>query len=279
LLCLKYLSNPESGQTTTAVLLLGLVLGMAGLAKMTALGMLPAVFLMLVIVWSNAGARPRTERVTLLIAACAVVFSLAFLVCGWFYVRNWLVLGRPFWGGWEPERQILWWQYPGYRTFAQFARFGECMTYPILSGLNSLWDGFYSTLWLDGYTSSMVDPDFPPPWNFDFMLSGAWLALVPSLVMGGGLAAVFLTKEAALRRIGVFATSCLVLYIAALVYGFLTVPYYCVVKASYTLGLVPCYAILLTAGLRLCRTPVVKGIVLGGLAAWGAAAYAAYFIL
>jgi hypothetical protein len=110
------------------------------------------------------------------------------------------------------------------------------------------------------------------------MLCGAWLALLPMGAMAIGTVVGMVSRTPRLRRVTFFSAGVLVLYLAALAYGFLNVPYYCIIKASYTLGLVPCYAVLLTLGVSLCKTRWARAIAYGGLAACGAAAYCAYFV-
>jgi hypothetical protein len=69
-------------------------------------------------------------------------------------------------------------------------------------------------------------------------------------------------------------------YIAAILYAYLTVPVYAIGKANYTAGLTPCYAVLAAAGLSLLlRAPVVRAVVWGWLACWGVSAYLAYFVV
>jgi hypothetical protein len=60
----------------------------------------------------------------------------------------------------------------------------------------------------------------------------------------------------------------------------LHVPIYSTVKATYTLGLLPAYAVLGTAGLEvMMRGPISRALVGAGIACWAVAAYAAYFVL
>ena len=77
-----------------------------------------------------------------------------------------------------------------------------------------------------------------------------------------------------------FSGSCLAVMSAAMVYGFLQVPYYCVIKATYSLGLLPCYAVLVAAGFGvLTRGRIARGVVYGSLSCWGLSAYLAYFVV
>jgi hypothetical protein len=74
-------------------IVLGLLLGMALLSKMSALALVAVVMLAIALAWWRA----RDVRV-LLVKGCAI-FCPAILVAGWWYVRNWLLYGDPL--GWS----------------------------------------------------------------------------------------------------------------------------------------------------------------------------------
>ena len=204
------------------------------------------------------------------------------LVAGWYYARNWIVLGRPVYGGYEPERGFAWWQDPGYRTLGAAASTSASRSaYPINSSVVGFLDGFYSTFSLDAHLSSMVAFADRPPWNYDFLLAGAWWGLVPVSLMGDRIPLRDSRPRApALRRVLLLSGACLAAMVAAMLYGSLRVPYYCVIKATYTLGLLPCYAVLLAAGFGvLTRARIARAAVYGLLSCWGLAAYLAYFVI
>ena len=74
---------------------LGGVLGLALLTKMSALAMLPLVALALLLIWW------RDRNIGALLIRGLVVFGLAALVGAWWYVRNWVLYGDPLgWGIW-----------------------------------------------------------------------------------------------------------------------------------------------------------------------------------
>ncbi len=74
---------------------LGIVLGLALLAKMSALALLPLVALALGLMWW----RDRDARA--LLVRGVVIFGLAGLVGFWWYARNWMLYGDPLaWGVW-----------------------------------------------------------------------------------------------------------------------------------------------------------------------------------
>jgi hypothetical protein len=98
--------------------------------------------------------------------------------------------------------------------------------------------------------------------------------------MGVGSFSVIRPENAGMRRVLLLSCACLAAFFAAMVYGFLHVPYYCVVKATYTLGLLPCYAVLVAAGSGvLMRGRIARGVVYGVLSCWGLCAYLAYWVV
>ena len=81
---------------------LGIVLGLALLSKMSALALLPLVALALVLVWW------RDRDIRALLVRGLVVFGLAGLVGGWWYVRNWALYGDPLaWGVWMIDLPVV----------------------------------------------------------------------------------------------------------------------------------------------------------------------------
>jgi 4-amino-4-deoxy-L-arabinose transferase-like glycosyltransferase len=72
---------------------LGGLMGLALLSKVSALALLPLAALALALAWWGE----RNWR-TLLFRGCAV-FGLAFLISGWWYMRNWILYGDPL--GWS----------------------------------------------------------------------------------------------------------------------------------------------------------------------------------
>lgn len=90
--------------STTGLALLGLALGAASLSKVSALGLLPIVALALAI-----RAIHRRSLRTLLKEAF-IVFSVAFLVAGWWYIRNWFLYGDPL--AFRPQLQAVGFRQP-----------------------------------------------------------------------------------------------------------------------------------------------------------------------
>ena len=141
---------------------------------------------------------------------------------------------------WDPRLGFSWWQDDGYRTGTFYLRFGTVLAHPWFSSFQSFGDGLYATLWGDGLFGGMADALARPPWNYDLMAVGYWLALVPTLavLIGGILVLVrFLRQTSAeyLLMLGLAFLAAL-----ALVHMSIVLPYQCHVKAFYGLcALVP----------------------------------------
>ncbi len=156
--------------------------------------------------------------------------------------------------------------------------FGQCFFYPIYSAVHGFGDSLYSTFWADGGLSGRIAG--LPPWNYDFMLSAVWLSIAPSAAIIAGIFAALTAPAASMRRGTLFPALCVVVYILAVFCLFLVAPIYCIVKATYTLGLTPCYAVLAAAGLDVfMRGKVSKSLALGLIGCWAIAAYSAFLVL
>ncbi len=275
LLAMGCLADPARVRSRKWQLTLGLALGLALLSKVTAV-----LLLLPVLVAVGYAARRAEDGFFPRAGVLLTVLAAAFVVCGWYYVGNWIRVGTPFLGGWDVERGIIWWQDPGYRTLRDFVSFSTSLVRPINAAFYGFWDGFYSTLWLDGHLSSVDQFDVKPPWNYSLLVSAPLLALLPT-------AAILLASTSGvwhpLRRARgalLFAGCCLAIYLAAMLQLFLLVPTYSTVKATYSLGILPCYAVLAAAGLDLlCCNRVLRMGVLGWVATFAAAAYGTYFAL
>jgi tetratricopeptide (TPR) repeat protein len=261
---------------TSFFLFMGLALGLALLAKVTPILLIPAFGLALAYRFIM---QERREQDSLqMFVRATLVLGLAATICGAYYLRNWAVLGKPFVGGWDPARGIVWWQDPGYRTVEQLCSFGDALFYPVYASFSGFWDGIYATMWLDGMLSGSLSA-LHLPWNFGFMLSTAWLSLLPSIGVIFGILAV-LKRTSRQKACLYFAGSCLIIYIGAMLYLFVSVPTYSSVKATYMLGIIPCFVVLCVAGLDiLLRKRLLKAAVFGMTACWAVSAYGSFFIL
>jgi hypothetical protein len=252
---------------------LGIMLGLACLTKFTAVLLIPAFVLLLIYVMSEKEQPPKS-----IVAGIAIFLGAVVLVSGWYYLRNWIALGKPFVGGWDIARGQVWWQDPGYRTVGDFISFGRSLSHPIFSAIYGFWDAIYSTFWLDGLNSSIVSYEIKPPWNYDFMLSGALFSLLPA---GGIIFGIIrgVGKPKAAHPGQVFSAYCIAVYFTALLYLYVALPIYSTAKATYTVGLIPCYAIMCVSGLDVfTRNKYLRAAVYALLICWAVSAYASYFV-
>ena len=252
----------------------GVVSGLACLTKVTAVLLIPAFVLVLIYVMSM-----KEEPAQNIISGLAIFLGAVVIVSGWYYLRNWIAMGKPFLGGWDISRGQVWWQDPGYRTIGDFVYCGKSLSHPVYSDIYGFWDAIYSTFWLDGLNSSIVSYEIRPPWNYDFMISGAVLSLLPA----AGIILGFITgigKPGAAHPGQVFSAYCITVYFTALLYLYVTVPIYSTAKATYTVGLIPCYAIMCVTGLDvLTRNKYLRAAVYALLICWAVSAYASYFVV
>ena len=275
LMVLPLLTQPEIPRSWKTYALIGGVWGLALLTKVTPVLLAP--LLLIAILYSCWKSK---ESVRSAFLKSGLLFVSAFVVCGWYYLRNWIELGRPFVGGWDASRGIEWWQDPGYRTATHFTSFGATLIQPVYSGVHGFWDAVYSTLWLDGFLSGFCDYDVQPPWNVDMMIAGAILAGVPMLLIVHGAASSFCASSSRIRAPLSFAFSAIVLYLCAMLVLYLKLPTYSTSKASYMLGLLPCFALLAAAGARpLLKYRLPRAVLTGALTCWGVTAYLAYFVM
>jgi Dolichyl-phosphate-mannose-protein mannosyltransferase len=257
------------------MLVLGGVLGLALLTKVTAVLLAPPLA-----IWLIALGWQRGEPAVRILRWIGCVFGAAAVVSGWYYVRNWIRLGKPFVGGWDVSNGIVWWQDPGYRTLGSVLSFGDSLIHPTAIHPMGFWDALYASFWCDGFLSSTVIFDAPPPWRMSFLIGGALLGLVPTGLMIAGAARALLDRRLAWRAAGLLALALVATYLAAMLDLYLRLPIYSTVKATYTLGLVPAYALLFVTGADLSiRSPLARGIVYALVACWALAAYLAYYAI
>lgn len=257
-----------------ASMMMGAALGLALLTKVT-----PVLIVLPVLIHLCAEIARRRDATGSPIGRAAG-FTISFAatasaVAGWYYLRNWAETGRVFVGGWDSARGIFWWQDPGYRTPGQLFAFGESLFYPVYASVFGFWDSIYSSFWMDGFLSAHYDV----PWNIPYMLSSAWLSLLPSAAILIGLAAACRHPDEPLRRMLLFSLTATGLYMAAIFYHFLAVPVLGSAKASYALGLIPCFALLAARGFEIMtRMRYPRAVVHGLFACWILVAYAAYLV-
>jgi hypothetical protein len=269
-LCLKEVTRAGRPSAVSSGAWLGALFGVALLAKVSAVLLTPV---MAWVLWY----RFRGDGRRAVLAAEASWLGAACLVSGWYYARNWIYLGRPFVGGWDPARGIDWWQDPGYRTFSDLVHFGVSLTHPMYAALGGLWDGLYSTLWLDGLASSAMVRPVAPPWNYDFMVALAPMALPLSLAAIVGTVLIPATRGSRTRAglaVSAAAGAC---FLAGIAYVYLTVPFYTSMKATYALSMVPALGLLAANGLGPLVDRRWGQAVLGGyLSSWAVCVFAAF---
>ena len=269
----------RSSQRRELLFLIGFFWGLAILTKVTAvLLFIPLIFFCIYSVYNNK-ANPRGSWYGIL-KKMFIVIGIAFLVSGWYYGRNWIATGKPFFGGWDASRGFIWWQDPGYRTPAQLLTFGEALFYPVFAGVVGFWDALYCTFWMDGFLSGIGNYARIPPWNYDFMLSSAWFSLLPTAAILLGIIRSVKRPVFSLMQGSLFAVGCIMVYFFSILYLFLTVPIYSTAKATYTMGLIPCYAIFSAGGIEiLTRNLMMRATVYGIFFCWIISVCGAYFVM
>ena len=260
--------------------LLGFLWGLALLTKLTAVLLIPPlIYFCSYAMMSHLKGHGR--KWIIITHRLLTTFLIAALVSGWYYMRNWIALGRFFVGGWDSGRNFTWYQDPGYRTLSQLFSFGEALSYPVFAGTKGFWDSLYSTFWLDGFLGGIGYYDKIPPWNYNLMLSSAWLSLLPTAAIVLGVIHAFRRPLYALERGTLFTACSLIVYLFAILYLFLTVPIFSTAKATYMMGLIPCYAVLCASGMDIMtpKQAALRTAVHAAFVCWAAGAYAGYFVI
>jgi hypothetical protein len=225
--------------TTGQAVWLGLWLGLAALAKFTALAIAP-VALFFLACKLVAVERARWTRAAGLTGLSATVLA---AVAGWYYVRNQIELGTPVAGNWgHLPGDKAWWQQPGFHTLAWYAAFGESLQHPYLAGFRSFWDGVYSTFWGDGGIGGRVFPEQRHGfWHYDFVSAAFLLGLPATALLALGalrsLSRAFGDPEPRVRAaLSFLLTTCYAVGFSLLVLT-ASLPYFAQAKGSYALVL------------------------------------------
>ncbi len=217
------------------LLSLGACLGAAMLAKATGLLLFPPLVGAFAIrLWQQrADASDWLRTLGSPVAA-------ALIVCGWHYLRIWRHFGSPIVGNWDPTLGFPLWQDPGFHTAGDYLRFGQALIAPMFSGFNGFADGIYSTLWGESLGGGLSGVLSRTPWNYNLMVGGYWLALLPTFLVIAG-AAIALLRFVRQRSPEWFLMIGLATaVVVALIFMTLKVPSYAQVKAFYGLAaLVP----------------------------------------
>lgn len=255
---------------------LGLLLGLALLAKVsTVLIAGPLLLVAALVVPPTANLADRARH---LARSGAIFLGVAGAIAGWYYVRNWIHFGRPFVGGWDLDRGFPWWQDPGYRVAGDFLTFGASLAQPVAASFAGFWDGLYATFWSDSFLSSAILASAAPPWNHGAMAASVLLALGPTCAMLLGVGVTLRTLWQKSEAVALLTLATVAVYGVALFHHALTLPYYCAIKAFYSIGAMPAYVLLFTTGLAwLSRHRPLRLITHGALACWAVTAALAFF--
>ncbi len=261
-LCIKQHYAPDKNFSIAT----GVFLGLALLAKVSALLLIPLVVINYMLDRKDSRSCMRPAFTS---------FVIAFLISGWFYIRNYLYFDNLVLDGCGPL-YMSWWQDPGFRLIGHFTSFGASLVRPAFSYVRGFWDALYASFWLDGYFLSKAIPPFPP-WNYKWMFSCAWLALPATLAFIFSFCRSFNYIS---RPVLVLSRSAFLIYLFAMLYMYLTLPMYSIARATFTLGLLPVYGILITTGLSpLMKYKISRAVVFGWLACFGTCVYLSYFII
>ncbi len=274
-------SEPKAG----FFLSMGVLIGLSMLSKITIILLLPPLMLTMMIVYYERY-EPLRKSIILTIRNISLILGCALVLSGWYFIRNYLELGQliissTYGAGDSVISSFKWWQDPGYRSFSQLVFSGQALLHPIYSGIFSFWDSLYSTFWSDAFLSGKTVFEQRPPWNYSFMLSSIWLALLPLILIIAGGMRVFTKLPGKLRDIVLFSVLSVGVFLMAVFYQYLAVPSHVMAKAKYMLGIIPCFAVLGAVGLESVlrnRSRVLRGFVLGILICWGLSVYTGYFI-
>jgi tetratricopeptide (TPR) repeat protein len=222
---------------------LGAFAGLAMLAKATSLLLVPPLFGALII-------KLLQERASIFgwFRAFGVTVAAILITSGWHYARIWHHFGTPIVGNWDPILGFPWWQDPGFHVARDYFRFGAALTSPLFSGFNGFADGIYSTLWGDSLCGGLSDLISRTPWNYNLVVGGYLLAVVPTVVVVLGTV-VAIYRFARNRSAEWFL---LLSFAGAIVVGMifmtLRVPSYAQVKAFYGLAALTPFCAFAAAG-------------------------------
>jgi tetratricopeptide (TPR) repeat protein len=272
-LCLRVFRESEPG--IGLLIGLGLCMGAALLSKTTTIGLVPMVVAVLagrLIARGERSGHAWFRQVGLPVLVCLAV-------CGWHFGRVWSRFGTPLIGSFDPATGFKWWQHQGYNTTAYFSRFGQALWAPFFSEFHGFADGIYSTLYGDGLWAGVAEPRGRVPWNYDLMVMGYWLALVPTLLIAAGLVAMLvdLIKRPSTEWFLILGWAFIMSL--AVLFHYLRLPYMCHVKAFYALPAAIALAILLARGTQvLPARPWSQAALVALLGWWGVTAYATYWI-
>ena len=253
--------------------MLGGIWALAILSKVTPLLLAPLIVAAIAVSCRIGGGTTRlaAQRAGIACGTCM-------LISGWYFLRNMAAFGKPIVANWDPVVGVTWWQEPSYRTWTQLTSFGTALSRPIYGGIWSLWDGLYSSLWVDSFASGQILTAAEYPWNLNWSLAGAWLALTPTALLLASLATCWRPEMSRSRNALLFALAAVAIYLAAIADFYVRVPIYSAAHARFMVGLLPCFAVLAAAGAApLLRFRLLRAVLFGLISCWAIAAYVASF--
>jgi len=272
-ICLRLVRSDNV--SITKQVLLGSLVGLAILAKITAVLLAPVLLGILVLQSLRRRAGPAAVLRT------AGVFLLAALVfCGGHFFFLWSESGNPFVGGVDAAQRVEFWQDPGQRTTDYFLSFGSSLVYPRFAGFDSFADGLYSTLWGDALSGGMGSVLFRPPWNEERTAAGYVLSLLPTLGMLFGAVAAVLHwyRRRSLSWLLILGSAFAMLF--GLIHHNLFVPAIASPKIHYSLSAMVCLCLFGSWGLDLLakRSRWIAVVIVALLVVWAGNSYLTYWI-
>jgi hypothetical protein len=260
---------------------LGLVVGLALLAKMTALAVLPVIFLVLLYKLVSENQCHRFGLIKYLGSMSVLIV----VVAGWFYVHNWMHYGKALVGNWEGSLGVHWWQDPGFHTYRFFCQFGRVFSLPYYAGFYSFFDSIYSTFWGDGLVGGQGEFAHRPPWNYEYM-SAVYLLGAPAtlaILVGMVRATADVVFGGNKLRLLILGTIFVLFY--SILYMCLRIPYYCQAKAFYGLSAILPVSLMFASGfdcvdkwLKNKKLPLFRAVLYGWLGTVALTIYSTFLV-
>lgn len=163
LIVIKLITSSKPGMKY--FLLLGCIIGISIMTKISCIVILPVIYFLIFLKLLFVERYNPFKVVTLIVIMSSVIVFLG----GWFYIRNFLEIGKTMITPWEDMAPVSWWQDPGYHTFNYFFQFGKVFSMPYFAGFYSFFDSLYSTFWSDSNLGGNAAFGFRPPWNYEYM--------------------------------------------------------------------------------------------------------------
>jgi hypothetical protein len=209
-----------------------------------------------------------------------IILLVCLFVGGWHFARVWSHPSQPIMGIRERASAFAWWQDPGFRTEAFYSRAGQALVSPLFSGLHSFADGIYSTLWGDGLASGAACLTFRPPWNYNPMGAGYWLALGLCALFATGLAVTLVRFICGPEARWFVALGLVFVFTVGIVYFSLRLPSPASVKAFYAFPVLAPISALIVVGWNWWAQQhrVLQSVLWTVLLLWLMTVYAAFWI-